>query len=149
MKKFVFKLQPLLSVKMQMEDNLKNELGKAIQELERNNELLKFIENKKEAYINKFNSKTRGKTLLKDLREYSTYILHLNSKLEQQKENVKSAQKNVDKIREELTEVMKERRVLEKLREKKYKQFLNEQLKEEQKLSDEIVNYKHSKINKI
>jgi len=36
---------------------------------------------------------------------------------------------------------MQERKVLEKLREKKYEEYVREQLKEEQKLNDEIVSF--------
>jgi len=147
MAKFIFKLQALLNIKIKMEDNLKNKMGKAIQKLERNKDILKSIENKKSTCINEFNLKTSGKFVLKDLKEYSAYISHLNHKIELQKENVKSAQKNVDKVREELLALMQEREVLDKLKAKKYKRFMEEELKKEQKLNDEIVNFKHSKLN--
>jgi len=38
--KFVFRMQSLLNLKIQMENSLKNELGKAVRELERQKDIL-------------------------------------------------------------------------------------------------------------
>ncbi|MGI6778757.1 MAG: flagellar export protein FliJ [Acetivibrionales bacterium] len=144
MSKFVFKLQALLNIKEQMEDSLKNELGKAIQELEKNKEILKEIQKEKDKCLNELSLKARGKFVPKELKEYIVYISYLKHKIKLQKENVKSAQENVDKVREELLAVMQEREVLEKLKEKKYKHFMEEELRKENKLIDEIVSFKYS-----
>jgi len=142
MAKFVFKLQPLLNVKQQMEDNLKNELGKAIKQLEKEKAVLAEIEDEKSRCIAEFNEKAGRGISVKTMRDYNVYILHLSERILLQKENVKLASNNVDKIREELLKIIKEREILEKLKEKKFAEFLEEQLKEEQKINDEIVSYK-------
>ena len=142
MAKFVFKLQPLLNVKQQMEDNLKNELGKAIKQLEKEKAVLAEREDEKSRCIAEFNEKAGRGISVKTMRDYNVYILHLSERILLQKENVKLASNNVDKIREELLKIIKEREILEKLKEKKFAEFLEEQLKEEQKINDEIVSYK-------
>lgn len=143
MAKFVFKLQPLLNVKIQMEDNLKNKLGKALQELERQKDILSQIESEKECNINEFREKSSHKITVRKLMEYNVYISFLNEQIISQKENVNCAQDNVDKIREELIKIVQEREILDKLKDRKYKLFLKEQLKEEQRINDEIASYKH------
>jgi flagellar protein FliJ len=144
MPKFVFKLQTLLNLKMQMEDSLKNELGKAIQKLEREKNILMQIDAEREELINKFSSESGKGIIVEKFKEYNTYIFHLKVKMELQKENINHAQKNVDRYREELIKMVQEKEMLEKLKEKKYKDFLYEQSKEEQRFNDELVSYKYN-----
>lgn len=146
MAKFNFKLQTLLKVKSQQEDNMKNELGKAIRKLEEENAMLRRLEFEKNKNIFEFNEKTR-KTTVDKLIKFNDYISLLNLKILDQKENINQAARNVDKVREELIKIVKERDILDKLREKKYEAYLLEQNREEQKLNDEIISYKHTGIN--
>ena len=145
MGKFIFKLQPLLNVKKQMEDNLKNELGKSIQKLEKEKDRLKKIEKESEDVIFKINSEVCKGIFVCKLKEYGSYVGYLKEKAELQKENINYAQTVVDKYREQLIAVVKEREMLEKLREKKCKEYNEEQLKIEQMLIDEINSYKYNK----
>lgn len=145
MARFVFTLQPLLNVKLQMENNLKNEMGRAVQKLEEQKEILRLLNEEREAYIAEFNRKSGQGTTVERLKEYTVYLSVLKHKSERQKESVKLAERNVDKIREELIEVVKQRETLEKLKEKKREEFLKEQMKAEHKLIDEVVSFQHNK----
>jgi len=144
MPKFNFKLQPLLKVKSQLEDNLKNVLGKAIQKLEMEKAALRSLESKKDRYINEFNEKSR-KTTVDKLIKFNNYISFLIVKINRQKENVNCAYQNVDKIREELIKIVKERKILDKLKERNYEIFRQEQLKEESKIVDGIISFKQKR----
>lgn len=141
MARFSFRLQPLLNVKSQQEDNKKIELGKAMQRLEAERARLKSLETEKSDYIDEFNKKAVKTTVLK-LVEYNRYISLLTSKIKRQKENVNCASRNVDKIRGELIKVSSERKIFDKLKDSKYELFLKEQASEEQKLNDEIVSFR-------
>ena len=141
MTKFKFKLQTLLKVKTQMEDNLKNDLGKAIHKLQEEKAKLRRLEFEKNRYIMEFNEKSR-KTTVSNLIKFNNYISFLAAKILDQKENINLASRNVDKIREELIKTVKEREILDKLKEKKYDVFQKDQLKDEQRLNDEIVSFK-------
>jgi len=146
MASFSFRLQPVLNIRIQTEDNLKNELGKAIQLLELEKQKLSQLENELDGLVDEFNKKTK-KTTVRKLIEVKEYLSLLDSKIKQQKENVNSAMLNVDKIREELLKAVKERKILEKLRERKYEEYLLEQKRLEQKTNDEIVSYNHKEGN--
>jgi flagellar FliJ protein len=74
MARFVFKLQPLLNVKMQMEESLKNDLGKAVQKLEEEKNMLKHIESEREDYISEIGAKSSMGITVEKLKEYSSYI---------------------------------------------------------------------------
>lgn len=142
MAKFNFRLQPLLNVKSHQEDNMKNELGKAIGKLEKEKAILSGLECKEEKLIREFNEKSKKSTVEK-LIKFNEYLSFLNSEIKQQKENVNCAARIVDKVREKLIEIVRERKILDNLRDRKHEQFLFEQQKEEQRLNDEIVSFKH------
>lgn len=142
MAKFSFRLQSVLNVKTQQEDNLKNELGKAIRRLEAEKSKLLKLEGALHDLIAEFNEKAKQSTVYK-LIEFNEYLSLLTSKIKIQKENVNCAALNVDKVREDLTQAVKERQILDKLKEKKKEEYFQEQKKLEQKTNDEIVSYSH------
>ncbi|HOA55435.1 MAG: flagellar export protein FliJ [Acetivibrionales bacterium] len=143
MAKFIFKLQSVLNLRKQKEDNIKNELGIAIQRLEQEKRRLSELENTLDATVREFNEKTR-KTTVHELIEYNEYLSLLNSRIKSQKDNVNNAAQYVDKVREELVKAVKDRKILEKLKERHYEEFLLEQKKLEQKTNDEIVSYNYN-----
>lgn len=145
MPKFNFKLQPMLNLKMQLEDQLKNELGKATQKLEFEKNRLSHIENEREEQINRINTESSQGITIEKLKEYGVYISYLKARIEAQKENVNYAHKIVDKYREELIKAVQERDMLEKLKEKKFQEYMLEMNREEQKLNDEIISYNFNK----
>lgn len=142
MAKFSFRLQSVLNVKTQVEDNLKNELGKAIQRLETEKLELSRLEGSLNNLVSEFNEKTKKSTVHK-LIEFNEYLSLLTSKIKLQKENVNNAALNVDKVREELVKAVKERKILDKFKEKKLEEYNQEQKKLEQKTNDEVASYKH------
>lgn len=146
MGKFVFRMQTLLNLKTQIENGLKNDLGRAVRELERQRVILNELVNEREEYIDGINSKSQEGISVGKLREYNTYISYLNDRAKLQKENIKKAQVVVDKYRDKLIKAMQEKKVLEKLKEKKYEEYMKEQLKEEQKINDEIVSFNLSHL---
>lgn len=142
MAKFSFRLQSVLNVKTQQEDNLKNELGKAVQRLEAEKLELARLEGALNDLVAEFNEKAKKSTIHK-LIEYNEYLSFLTSKIKFQKENVNCAALNVDKVREELVNAVKERKILDKFKEKKRVEYFQEQKKLEQKTNDEIVSYNY------
>jgi len=144
MAKFNFKLQSVLDLKVQMEDNKKNEFGSAVQKLEYEKKVLENIKHEKEKNINVFGNELKNKAKVSTIRQINSYISLLGQKIEVQKENVNKASNIVDKKREELLEAVKERKIMDKLKEKEYCLFLKQELKEEQKIIDEIISFKHS-----
>ena len=66
-------------------------------------------------------------------------------KIEEQMQNINKAKEIVEEKRLALLEAMKERKVLETLKEKEKENYFKEELKNEQKIIDEIVSYKYNK----
>lgn len=122
---------------------MKNELGKAVQELERQKRILREIELERDEYITDMNKKSTSGVSVGKLKEYGLYISLLNKKADNQKNNIKNAQECVDMYREKLIVAMQERKVMEKLKEKKFEEYLKEQQKQEQKIIDEIASFNY------
>jgi len=143
MARFIFKLQSVLDLRKQKEDSVKNELAAAMRKLQAEERKLSELENKQDDTVREFNEKTR-KTTVHELVEFNEYLSVLNSRIRTQKENVNIAAQYVDKVREELVKAMKDRKILEKLKDRQYEEFLLDQKKLEQKTNDEIVSYNYS-----
>lgn len=146
---FKFRLQTLLKLKEQFEKSTKNELGAAIMKLEEEKSKLKVIEDNIDITTNDFREACSGVIRPEKIKELKTYLEHLQHTRDKQKEAVKQQQKNVDIIRERLVEIMRERKVLENLKEKEFQEYLKEELKKEQQQVDELVSFKEAaKVDK-
>lgn len=140
MAKFSFRLQPVLNLKNQQEDNLKNELGKALRRLDNEKHKLAQLKSSLIDLEAQFNEKVKKSDVYK-LVKFNEYLSLITSKIKLQKEKVNCAALNVDKVREELVKAVKERKILDKLKEKKKEEYFQEQKWFEQKTNDEIVSY--------
>jgi len=139
---FRFRLQTFLNVKEQMEKSVKNELGIAIKNLRLQQDALERIKSEISSQADEYRRDgSCGTTLLK-LKQRAEYIKWMKKMELKQIERVNEERRNVDKIRERLVEIMKEKKILEKLREKELTLFRQEQEKAGQALADELVSYR-------
>ncbi len=142
MQKFGFRLESVLNLKTQIEDNAKNSLARAARELEFQKECLNDMEALKENSMNTLSSAVDQGIPVYQVKNYNSFFSLMKNKISNQKVNVNNAQNDVDINREALVKAMQERKILEKLKEKKYEEFLKEQNKSEQLLIDELNSYK-------
>ncbi|MEN8906890.1 MAG: flagellar export protein FliJ, partial [Clostridiales bacterium] len=141
-------LETLLNLKNQFEKNIKNELGKEIQKLEKEKKIMDNYLKEKDNYLNVYNNKLNSMVEVRYIREMSEYLIQLKKRIEFQKKTINKFEKSVDIIRVKLIKIVREKKMLEKLKEKEFEKYNKEELKVEQKLNDEIASYKHiDKIN--
>jgi flagellar FliJ protein len=83
----------------------------------------------------------RAETLqtIKDGKDY--YRRHLN-RLDA---SIEAMDREVEETQERLVEAVKARKIMEKVKENEYTQFMDEFNRDEQKVIEEIVNYKNNK----
>lgn len=142
MQKFGFRLESVLKLKSQLEDNAKNSLARAARELEIQKDCLQGLKNINDGSINNLNTEVDEGIPVYRIRIYNSYLTSLKNKITVQKENVNIAEQDVDINRESLIKAMQERKILDKLKEKKYKEYLKEQNKAEQLFIDELNSFK-------
>ncbi len=142
MQKFIFRLQPVLNLKKQLEDNAKNNLAKSSRKLEEEKQILVELNEQKDSYLNKMSQDMESGVPVYRLRGYNDYFAGAKVKISHQKDNVNNAQRIVDINREELVKAVQEKKILVKFKEKKQEEYQKEALKEEQKTIDELNSYK-------
>ncbi len=136
MSAFDFNLQKVLNVRNIQEDIAQNNFLKARQKKKTmENELKELNKTKKNTYD--FIRKELSSSIDMTLQARRFLYLH-KQKIEEKKEKIFFQEKEVVKKQQEMIEKQKKRKVLDKLKEKKYKNFYKEHLKNEQKLLDEI-----------
>ncbi|OPX44589.1 flagellar biosynthesis chaperone [Ruminiclostridium hungatei] len=142
MQKFGFRLESVLKLRTQLEDNAKNNLAQAARELENQKNCLVELEETREASRRALTSAVDGGVPVYQVRNFNSFFGLMKNKIVRQKENVNNAQNDVDINREALVKAMQDRKIIEKLKEKKHEDFLKEQNREEQLLIDELNSYK-------
>lgn len=147
---FKFRLQTLLDLKEQLEKSAKNELGAAVMKLEEEKARLFSIENRVTICLSNYRHACTGLIRPEKIKEIKNYLDYLHIEKTKQEENVKQQQQNVDRIRERLVEIMKERKMLENLREKHFGEYWKQEELKERQLVDELVSYKKAaKMDRI
>lgn len=141
---FHFRLETILNIKRQLEKSVKNELGIAMRKLEKQKQILAQIQSEKARQEEEYRSEGAAGVTLAKLKQRMEYISALHQRDLTQQDRVNEEMKNVDKVREKLIEIMKERKILEKLREKELALYRREQEKAGQLLVDELVSFKES-----
>lgn len=141
MAKYKFKLDRVLNYKERIEDIKKAEFAEYNSILIREEERLNHFNNyKKDLLMQKresLNSLTIGTFKL-----HSDYLKDISNLIETQKKTVQIAQNDVDKAEGELLIAMQEKKSFERLKEIKYEEYIEDEKKKEEKITDAIVTFK-------
>ena len=143
MGKFIFRLQSFLGVKEKMEEQKKLEYGRALKKLEEDNQYLESLKMEKVLHMDEFKDSIERKINTSEFKIYNDYIEIIKKRINAQYKVIKQTEQIVERRRLELVEAIKERKMLEALKEKHHEQFLKDELMAEQKLVDEIVSYRY------
>lgn len=145
MAKFVYRMQSILNIKSQMENQAKMELGQAQRRLSEEEERLEALYVRKESYLEEGRKLRLDSLKVQSLRDNEYAVARMEEFIEAQKENIKRAEQLVEEARQKLQEIMQERKMQEKLREKAFKQFIREENAKESKEVDELTSYTYGR----
>lgn len=141
---FRFRMNSLLNLREQLEKDTKNRMAVAMKKLRDEQEKLEHILFEKDAVAEELNRNSSAGITVGNIRRFNAYISHLREKAYTQEDVVKQRTKYADKIREELIKAMQEKKILEKLRERQYAEFLKTVSRKEQVAVDELISYKNA-----
>lgn len=144
---FKFRLQKALEHRVEEEDRLKKEFLVKKNRLDSEKEILLQKEKLIEETIHKFNSIRMGSLNALSLRNYETYLKKIKQEKLVQEEVLDQWRKITEEAKELFVEARKERKILEKLKEKKHEIYKQEELKNEQKFIDELSNSMYNRRN--
>jgi flagellar FliJ protein len=136
MKRFHFNLQKALDLRTYREQDAEIELGRAISRLtELRNRLKALAEERFRAASERFARSNSAEDML----AYERYITRLDSQKEQLLEDAAAAELAVNEKREAYLAASRDRKVFDKLKEKRFEEYRKLALREEVKLTDDTA----------
>ncbi len=148
MAKFRYRMQSILNIKYQLETQAKMEVGRAQMRLNEEQEKLQALFDRKEAYVEEGRQMRKETVHANELRDNRNAVLIMDELIAVQEFEVLKAEEAVEKARAKLTEIMQERKMHEKLKEKALLQFLDEEKAAEFKVVDELTSYTYGQRGK-
>lgn len=140
---FKYKLEPILNLKEKMEDNKKRELGLANQLYESaKTEKAKLVEARNKAY-EEAKIQNSNRVNIEHLKQLNQYLNYMKQEIHHKEQEIIKSAIKVDEKRSELIEAVKERKILENLKEIKLEEYKEEETRKENNIIDEIVTYKY------
>ena len=149
MKKFDFRLEPLLNLRKQEEKNIQKELMKLRKNYNQLQEKLEQHQADKQNWQQKLREEqTQGISSI-DLKKYHNYIEYLNDQIEEVELEMDYWREQIQECQDRLLAKVKERKKLAKLKEKAAEEHWEEFLQQERKQTDEVAtnNYNHNQDN--
>lgn len=139
MKPFVFKLQTALNLKIKEEDRVKEELRRLTNRCQEEFDVLAALEERLGQLEDRLRRRQEARVDVAEIQRCLDYLPVMKDRILRQKEVIRRIKEEIEKTRQELVEIMRERKVLEKLRERHFAQYLVEVNREEQKIIDEMA----------
>ena len=148
MAKFTYRMQSILDIRYQLETQAKMEFGRAQMRLMNEEEKLKKLIDRKEAYLEEGRKMRSDALRVDDLRDNRNAVLIMDEMIAMQKVQVSLAAKEAEAARLKLQEAMQERKMHEKLKEKAFEQYMYEENTAEGKAVDELTSYTYGQRGK-
>lgn len=142
MAKFVYRMQNILDIKNKLETQARNSYAVARMRLTQEEEKLNLLFAQKKSYEDAYREQLSGNIDVRQINICRNAIELSKNMIKLQLVEVKVAGKNLEAARIRLGEVMKERKIQEKLREKAFDEFLKELNDQEKKEIDELVSFR-------
>ena len=135
---FHFSLQSLLDYRKHIVDQLLSELAEARRLFNEAEITLKKLKAEKQATASTLDRLQEGSLNATVLASYISYTTLLQNRINEQDRTVQDVSKRLEEKQHQVTEAVKQRKVLEILREKRYGMYLQETMKRERKELDEL-----------
>lgn len=145
---FKFELQAVLSLKEKLEEAKVRELGLANTKKEQlliQKSSLISAERQVEEALRKEHSSIIDIRKIKVLNNYGDI---LEKQIQKKEDEIKVAEKEVLKKQNEFLEAMKERKILDNLKDIQFEQYQEEDSKSERQIIDEIVSFKYGSVKR-
>lgn len=143
MAKFLYRMQNILDIKYKLEETAKQNFAEALQRLRNEEEKLQHLVIRRGRYAAEHEQLLVGKLDFLKIEQCANAIDFLNEKITDQEQVIRNRSKELEQARQKLNQVIQERKMHEKLKEKQFEQFLHELSMQEIKEIDEVVSYQY------
>lgn len=141
MAKFQFRMQSVLNLKIRLEEQQRNAFAAAKKRLDEEIDKLDALYVRKAGYEQEGRDMREKALHIQDILDNETAILRMNEYIDAQKLVIKRAENQVEAERAKMIEMMQERKTYERLREKAFEQFMEDEKHEEGVINDEHNSY--------
>ena len=145
MSKFIYRMQNILNIKYKLEEQAKTEFMLANQILQEEEAKLQRLKERKAGYEENIRQLLKKNLQVDRIKENQEAIVRMGEFIIEQMACVREAQYQVDLKAEKWTELRKERKAQEKLKEKAFGDFLLEENVKESKEIDELVSFTYGR----
>lgn len=142
MKKFKFRLQSVMNVKVALEKQKRMEMEKAAAYLEKCIQTVLTMEQEHKDLSAKFHEEAAQGMHAPRMYAYSAYFEDLKHRTDIERMRALRANQELQAARQALVEAMREVKIYEKLREKQYEEYLVEAARENDKVIDDFMSFK-------
>ncbi len=139
MKKFTFRLEPVLKYKSDILEALKNEYAEAAKNVFEQMEIVNSLKNEEELLVLKFNSKKIEGLTIAEATIYESFIIKQNKQIKLETSKLDHLRKIEDEKREKMIEAKKEMLSIEKLKDIKVEEYKKEVQKQSELFIEEFV----------
>jgi len=137
MKRFNFRLKKVLKHREIVENLRKEKLGKAKSELKNERDLLRKMEDTRRRTREEWKERRSNLISLPEALIYETYLERMDEEVGLQTTKAAQLSQKVEKTRQDLLEASQEKKIVEKLKERREEEYSNEMKRFEQGISDE------------
>lgn len=137
MRRFVFSLQKVLDYRQRLEEQAIRAFAEAQRQLHNEQAVLEHLLLSREACLNLSHRTHRLTVEMLDVEQ--KYLSVLEERIQQQHQRIEEAKALLERRRQELIVAQRERKILERLREKQYELWRQELLRAEQKALDDLA----------
>lgn len=143
MRKFKYKMETLLKLKENLEKQLKIEFINIKNYLTEEKEKLNKLNQRYYKYESLLIKSLKNELNITDINSHKNSLVFINKKINEQKELINELEEDLEKIIKNLIQIIKEKKVLEKLKDKEYEKYKIELRKEEDKEIDDFISFKY------
>jgi flagellar FliJ protein len=136
---FVFKLQQVLEHRKNIEEIALREFSEAVEKLNAERMTMNALTEQEELLINQWKALAGQAATVSDFSLYVEYIKCVQQSLHNQTTVVNAAEKETQQKRESLLDIVKERKILEMLKEKRRLAYEARIAEQERKTLDEVA----------
>ena len=136
---YKFSLEPVLKYRKLLEEDIQKDFAVLKRQLLDEKVRLSNFEQVRDRFSGELQQKQVKSISVSDILLYTDYLQEVSKEIEKQSEKILEAEKRVDQKREELVGAMKNRKIIDRLREKGLKTHVQEVSKKEQDLMNEVA----------
>ncbi len=146
MKKFAFRFERILQVRIDKENEIRNTLGKVNKLILEKEEEFKKVHLQYEDFLKQLNNSMKQGVRAGDMQAVAINKTYLIDKMNHIKRELSVLVEERMRIQKDLIEANKQRKIMEKLKEKEIEKYKALEAMEEAKTIDQIVTYQSTKM---